>query len=210
MNLSNRLDAFYKGYFYSKNFQKKILDYDWSIDSQKDILFILKDLLFFEEQIDFYARKKLNIKSFNKNKIKNIEKTEIALNKGVKNFLGCEFKFNKDIFLARTIFNWDINICYKLIEEKKLLETQGEHFYLVTYSILKNDVYDIYLHGMQSLLVDFYKHNDSFTGTNLLDLLEEHYKKNDNPQFILSGPLEERVIEFLSSQTVYYNSLIIL
>lgn len=210
MKQTERLDAFYREYFSYKNFQQEIANFYLLKDSQEDIFFLLKDLLFFEEQIDFFTRNKLNINNFNNSKKKNIEKTEIALKKGAKYFLESEFKFNTDIFLAKTIFNWDPNMYSQLIKEKKLFKTQGEHFYLVTYSILRKEVYDIHLDGIQSLLIDLYQHNDSFTGINLLDLLKDQYGTNNKYQLHSSLSMEERVLEFLSSQTVYFNSLIIL
>ena len=204
---TRRVSVFSEVYLPGSKFQSQILNHNNIKDKQGNLIEMLNDLLFFEYQIEAYANKQIKLcDHLIKIKRKNIIMVQEALAKGLHVFLEHDFQFNKNVLLAKSVFNWNNNTFDLAIHEKSIFQTKGEHYYLLTYSYLEKKVYDIYLFGMLKILIDLYEHRDSFTGTELFELIK-------NYKVYVQDSREEEIAEYLScflaSQIVYYNSIII-
>src|ERR1035437_2482844 len=148
MDRTKKILFFLKSYLPNDDFQNEV--FIWNSKKKSTLMEVLNDLLLWNFQIEKFEKiiKKGKTILLEKRK-QNILQVQTALEKGVDSFLEHEFKFSKDVFLAKSIFDWSDNSFNKGKVSKEIYDSKGEHYYLLTYSFLKNKVCDIYLSGFE-------------------------------------------------------------
>lgn len=175
--------------------------------SDKSKIEMLNDILFLESQIHS-LNERMNTENLILEKKKMIIKTQESLKLGVNTFLNKEFKYNKICLLTKTKFIWSKLMFDKLLSDDKILLTRGQNVLLLTPSIFKGIINEVYLVGWHKLLVDLYEYESSFSGFELLNILINYY--NNKKENLSNENFTLKVVSFLSLHVIYYNSLLIL
>ncbi len=199
-------DKFYRSMFFAKMNKLPFDDFFYAVsknveleskDSPGQESSMLLDLVKFESYLCEFKGTKIDMEKWSSD----INTFSKELTKKKEKILDLRFEFNDSVELFGTLYRWPDGDTLSKVNSNKIFETQGKNVVIIRNSIIEENIAETFVFGWDTLILNLKNVNIPITGNEILEKLS--YPEKD---YTL---VRDKLINFLSSHLVYYNSLVL-